>query len=1203
MNGINQKIIYALTSMAVWGITLPGIAEAANPPLMGETRDAIGLSVNRDTVMKDGTQNSFTMHAEPLALKNMVGIQVSQGADLNLGKQSETIATADGSVDGDGNWDIIGLEVKDQGSSLLGGEQTTVRAIQETDDNYSVIGLKAQSGTTVTLGENALIAATINSKTNNPSHGLLSYGLFNDDSVVDLGTHAEVESTGYIATGVLTQNKGGITNLGDLTQIKVSSMTGVDEKNNAAYVTGVFTKDDGVTVLGRNVVIAAEAQVEAIGINTGSQGKTVAGDGLSVTADNKGDDRTYAIFTSDGGTVEIGDDASLTATNRNGGSIAGIDTTSGGTASVGNRAVITASNNGGGAIGISSEGGTTLTGSDTSITVNSLEGMGIYTDSGTTSLESGSITVNGDGGMGIVSYRNGYTVVGDDASITVTGEKLKDDDLVLASKGIYSLTNGITSLGNNASITVNGSEGTGIVSEEGGQTIVGENASVTVKGENGVGISSHSQGVSSLQDNASITVNGTAGTGIISQESGSTVIGENASVTVTGANGVGISSHSQGVSSLQDNASITVNGTAGTGIISQESGSTVIGENASVTVTGANGVGISSLSQGASSFQDNASIMVNGTAGTGIVSQEDGQTIMGKNASIIVNGADGVGISSLSQGITSLLDNATVAAEGRGVESQTAGAVIFGGSANIMGGQYSLFSQDADSLINLTAVGARKTIQGNMLASDGGTIRAVLDTGDSFFTGSSAVEGESSELDLYLSHGAQWNMTGDSSVTNLTLNSGAVVNMKANSAYQQLSANNFSGSNGIFYMKTDLDSQTDGDKVHLTQADAGSSGKVQVYDASFVRGKEVTGTRHLLLITDDSGQASFTGESLNRGGLWDVTPTIQNGSYVRNNLGVADAKDTEWYLTKLEKTVNEDSRPLLVGGDNVYGMYRHSLDTLRQRRGNLRQRNKKDDADGIWVRDRGGRMTGDGWDSKYNIFQLGYEYSVNPGSVYGLFGERGIASPDYKTGTGKEHTFAGGLYGTWFGSHGSYTDVVAKFGRDDSHISTFGPYPDSADYRTDEQSLSIEYGKTIYRGEKREFFIEPQVQLVFGHLNDVSYTTARKTHVERDSFNSTIGRLGIVLGKTHDQGRHPFDYYLKASVLHEFGDSQDVHMQSANGETLDTSLDYGETWYEAGFGGTYRLSSAASLYADVERSFSSNITTKWQVNAGLTWQF
>lgn len=1095
MNGINQKIIYALTSMAVWGITLPGIAEAANPSLMGEARDAIGLPVTQDAVLTDGTSTTITEHVNDL--KNVIGIQVSQGAALNLGKQSETIATADGAVDGDGDWDIIGLEVKDQGSRLLGGEQTSIQAIQETDDVHKVIGLEAQAGTTVTLGEQASITATVNPElvttgSSGPYKNTRSYGMIVNGSVVGLGSDATVESSnGYDATGVLTQNEGGKTTLGDSARIQVSSPAG--------FVTGIFTKDKGTTILGRNVVVATDASVVAYGINTGSQGKTVAGDGLSVMADNKGDGFTYAIFTGDSGTAEIGDDASLTATNRNGPSIAGIATESGGTTTVGNRAVITASNTGGGAIGISSYGGTTLTGTDTSITVNSLEGMGIYTDSGTTSLESGSIAVNGDGGMGIVSYRNGYTVVGDDASITVTGEKLKDDDLVLASKGIYSLNNGITSLGNNASITVNGNEGTGIISENVGQTIVGENASVTVKGEHGVGISSLSQGVSSLQNNASITVNG--------------------------------------------------------------------------------------------------------TAGTGIVSQEDGQTIMGKNASIIVNGADGVGISSLSQGITSLLDNATVAAEGRGVESQTAGAVIFAGSANIMGGQYSLFSQDADSLIDLTAVGTRKTIQGNMLASNGGTIRAVLDTGDSFFTGASGVEGEGSELDLDLANGARWNMNGDSSVTNLTLNSGAVVNMAANPAYQQLSANNFSGSNGIFYMKTDLDSQTDGDKVHLTQADAGSSGKVQVYDASFIRGKEVTGTRHLLLITDDSGQASFTGESLNRGGLWDVTPTIQNGSYVRNNLGVADAKDTEWYLTKLEKTVNEDSRPLLVGGDNVYGMYRHSLDTLRQRRGNLRQRNKKDDADGIWVRDRGGRMTGDGWDSKYNIFQLGYEYSVNPGSVYGLFGERGIASPDYKTGTGKEHTFAGGLYGTWFGSHGSYTDVVAKFGRDDSHISTFGPYPDSADYRTDEQSLSIEYGKTIYRGEKREFFIEPQVQLVFGHLNDVSYTTARKTHVERDSFNSTIGRFGIVLGKTHDQGRHPFDYYLKASVLHEFGDSQDVHMQSANGETLDTSLDYGETWYEAGFGGTYRLSSAASLYADVERSFSSNITTKWQVNAGLTWQF
>ena len=49
---------------------------------------------------------------------------------------------------------------------------------------------------------------------------------------------------------------------------------------------------------------------------------------------------------------------------------------------------------------------------------------------------------------------------------------------------------------------------------------------------------------------------------------------------------------------------------------------------------------------------------------------------------------------------------------------------------------------------------------------------------------------------------------------------------------------------------------------------------------------------------------------------------------------------------------------------------RRYIDTLRQRRGNLRLRGKTDDESEIWVRSRGGQMEGDGWDSRYNIFQL-----------------------------------------------------------------------------------------------------------------------------------------------------------------------------------------------------------------------------------------
>ena len=253
----------------------------------------------------------------------------------------------------------------------------------------------------------------------------------------------------------------------------------------------------------------------------------------------------------------------------------------------------------------------------------------------------------------------------------------------------------------------------------------------------------------------------------------------------------------------------------------------------------------------------------------------------------------------------------------------------------------------------------------------------------------------------------------------------------------------YSGQDGIFRMKTDLDSETSGDKVYMTGAAAGSHGLVQVHDESFLLGKEVTGTKHLLLITDDSKKASFSGLSLDEGGLWDVTPTIQNGQVVHDVMGVADANDQQWYLTKLTKTINRDTRPLIAAADSQYGLYRESLDTLRQRMGDLRFLKKKDRAAGLWARMRDGEFSGaDSLDTRYHSFQLGYDQAANPKTVYGVLAERGIASPSYAYGSGKDHSLAGALYGTWFGDNGSYTDVVARYNRDDAHVSTYGGYPD-----------------------------------------------------------------------------------------------------------------------------------------------------------------
>lgn len=607
----------------------------------------------------------------------------------------------------------------------------------------------------------------------------------------------------------------------------------------------------------------------------------------------------------------------------------------------------------------------------------------------------------------------------------------------------------------------------------------------------------------------------------------------------------------------------------------------------------------------------------------------DSSVTVGRNAQIQVSAPEDKDASALwvyknsemKLGDGAVLTVNSAAAENNNVvKADSAGKVTFDGGMTLSGSQNAIYSTGEDSSVIATGEG-RKVILGNLESAKGGAIKLNLNTNDSLLRGKSKVDdfksnGEathgliavataaeqtgSSRTELALANGALWDMTSSSQVTKLDHRNGGIVNMAYNKEYQTLKIGNFSGQDGTFRMKTDLDSQTDGDKVYMTSAEAGSKGLVQVHDESFLKGKEVTGTKHLLLITVDSKNATFSGLTLDDGGLWDVTPTIQNGQYVHDVMGVADANDKQWYLTKLEKKVNKDTIPLMKAADNSYALYRLDIDSLRKRMGDLRFRNMKDDS-GIWARDFHGAYEGQGTDSRYNGFQLGYDYAANEKSLYGFFAERTISNPKYSYGSSKDHGLSGGLYGTWFGDSGVYTDVVAKWGRNDTELHTRGGWPDSANYRTRSESLSVEWGKTFTRDDG--LFLEPEAQMVFGRLGSKDYTTSRGRTVHMGSYDSAIGRLGLLLGKRVTEGDHPYDYYLKFSLLHEFGGERNFHLAAPDGETMDYSEDYRDTWQEAGLGGTWHINGNTSIYADAERSFGGSWHKKWQWNLGINWQF
>ena len=662
-----------------------------------------------------------------------------------------------------------------------------------------------------------------------------------------------------------------------------------------------------------------------------------------------------------------------------------------------------------------------------------------------------------------------------------------------------------------------------------------------------------------------------------------------------------------------------------------------IGDNLSVTVKA------SDLSNGGAPIVEGIRNGTNHLAGYTFTDGKNTMLTVGKNAHITVTAPDKVtdvsALHSFNHANAEIGDDAVLTVNSHAqnskdkilnnvVKADDAGHIIFDGGLNLAGTQNAIYSTDKGSLVKAMGDG-RKVILGDLKSADNGSIRLNLNTADSLLRGKSTVDGFKSDeaesivthglmaaadaadesnsgtTELTIANGAHWDMTASSQVTKLVHENSGVVNMAYNPDLQRLDVGTYSGKDGVFRMKSDLNEletadKLYADKVYIDKAMEGSTGFIQVHDQSFLTGHEVTGTKYQLLVTDESRKAKFSGLTLDEGGLWDVTPTIQNGAYVRDVMGVTNANEKQWYLTKLERKVNKDTIPLMKAAGNSYALYRLDIDSLRKRMGDLRFRNLKDTS-GLWARDFHGAYEGRGVYSKYNGFQLGYDYAANDKSVYGFFAERNISNPKYSYGSSKDHGLSGGLYGTWLGDSGLYTDVVAKWGRNDTELRTRGGWPDSANYRTWNESLSVEFGKTFTRDNG--FFLEPEAQMVFGRLGSKDYTTRRGRTVSMGSYDSAIGRLGILLGKRVTDRENPYDYYLKFSVLHEFGGERNFHLAAPDGETFDYSENYRDTWEEAGFGGTWHINGNTSLYADAERSFGGMWHKKWQWNVGVNWQF
>ena len=364
---------------------------------------------------------------------------------------------------------------------------------------------------------------------------------------------------------------------------------------------------------------------------------------------------------------------------------------------------------------------------------------------------------------------------------------------------------------------------------------------------------------------------------------------------------------------------------------------------------------------------------------------------------------------------------------------------------------------------------------------------------------------------------------------------------------------------------------------------------------------QVTGTS---AATDNFDENNLVGSLQN---LAD-TVDIQNGEQL-NNVVAQEGKIFGQMTAELDDNGNVIAGSVIEEGNianegitelaNVALMaWRAENDEMHQRMGELRSSTGEA---GIWARmKRGESESGDfGITNQYNTYQLGYDEKVGDSNWYlGGAISRTEGKSSFATGSGENQSTGFTVYGTYVGDDGQYVDLSAKYARLDNEFDVFGRdgIESTGDYRNNGYAFSAEYGKRIEAGN--DFWVEPQVQLTYGHLSSANYTTSRGIKASQDAMNSVVGRVGFAAGKDISAG----NVYVKASYLYDFDGETAVSMTDGKNSAV-YEQDLGGGWFEFGIGTNINLSETSHLYFDVERAVGGDIDTPWQWNAGVRFDF
>ena len=466
--------------------------------------------------------------------------------------------------------------------------------------------------------------------------------------------------------------------------------------------------------------------------------------------------------------------------------------------------------------------------------------------------------------------------------------------------------------------------------------------------------------------------------------------------------------------------------------------------------------------------------------------------------------------------------------------------------------------------------------------------------------------GNVTDFNLTFDNGAAWNMTNDSFVNNVNLSNGGVINVQENA--ERFNADKADMNEGVINLQ--------GEKQNVNVGTlTGTNGTVNVASADNKLAITKSNSIDSLTVAANGAYAeelvqNDINESLNALANQVVDNTADGeGKTAATDVAISETgvvgeitaevgEDGKVIAGSVKELTNSTTAGIGELANVAFMAWRAENDEMHQRMGELRS--SKGEA-GIWARmKRGESESGDlNIKNQYSTYQLGYDEKVGDSNWYlGGAISRTEGKSSFGNGSGENQSTGFTVYGTYVGEDGQYVDLSAKYARLDNEFDVFGRdgIESTGDYRNNGYAFSAEYGKRIEAGN--EFWVEPQVQLTYGHLSSADYTTSRGIKAAQDAMNSVVGRVGFAAGKDIGAG----NVYVKASYLYDFdGDTSVTMNDGVNSRTYEQDL--GGGWFEFGIGTNINLSETSHLYFDVERAVGGDIDTPWQWNAGVRFDF